>query len=390
MENRNVVPNRTIPAVSDNTDTTVRLALPTISLLRGKVSRATADCSRASLPLLAQWPHAATVSIPPFGDISLRLKEFVGDLQFLPGNDAFEVGRDLLPLGGSVWIKKKFASQLLGRLLGESEFEPIAEKPSAGQLGLLSALLWRVLQRLGVRTDVGGTDSVPKGKMGVFQVEMDLAADSESTIRGEVTLGIDTSCSRSFGIAGAGGARTLANHLERIPIVAAIELATVAFSVHEVDRLREGDVVVFSAHVHPGRLERVGEMEGRIRIGVFVADCFLHKNGDVVLRNAFRTDTPPAELTRPYRKSRMTDTTSTNNEKTTAILAHAPIPLTVEVGRVSLTGADIAGLCNGSILQLGRRIDSPVDLTVGDRLIGRGVLVDVEGELGVRVIERIG
>jgi type III secretion system YscQ/HrcQ family protein len=392
MKNRNAVPIRTIQAVSDNADTTVRFDLPTSVLLRGKVTRATANCSRIGLPFLAQIPHATTLSIPPFGAVSLRLAGYVGELQYPPGNDAFEIGSDLLPRGCSVWIHRNFAAQLLGRLLGESEFEPIAHQPSPGQLGLLSALLWRVLQRLGGRSATCDTDSAPEGGMGVFQVDIDFGSDSENPIRGALTVGIDTRCLRSFGVAGAGNARALANHLEHIPIEAAIELATVAFSVHDMDRLHEGDVVVFSAYPHPGRLERVGEMEGRIRIGAFVADCFLHKNGDVVLQNEFLTDKPTAEVIRPYRGPRMTDATSTNtnNEKTTAILAHAPIQLTVEVGRVALTGADIAGLCNGSILQLGRRVDSPVDLTVGGRLIGRGVLVDVEGELGVRVIDRIG
>ena len=390
MGNRIAQAKRAIEAVSDNADTTVRFGLPTSLLLRGQVSRSTANCSRIGLPFLARIPHTATVSIPPLGAISLRLRGFVGELRASPGPDAFAIGSDVLPRGCSVWIQRTFASQLVGRLLGENEFESISQQPSAGQLGLLSALLWRALQRLGVRSDLRGTDSTPDDGMGVFQVDIAIGIDSESPIRGELSLGIDADCLRSFGVTGAANASVLGMHLEHIPIEAAIELATVAFSAHDVDRLHEGDVVVFSAYTNHVHLERVGEMEGRIRIGAFVADCFLHKNGDVVLRNSFIADNPTAEVTRPSKGPLMTDATSANNEKTTAVLAHAPIQLTVEVGRVSLTGADIAGLCNGSILQLGRRLDNPVDLTVGGRLIGRGVVVDVEGELGVRVIERIG
>ena len=51
-----------------------------------------------------------------------------------------------------------------------------------------------------------------------------------------------------------------------------------------------------------------------------------------------------------------------------------PVEVVVEVGRLRLTGAQV--------LELG-----PVELRVGDRLIARGELVDVEGEAGVRLSE---
>jgi flagellar motor switch/type III secretory pathway protein FliN len=43
----------------------------------------------------------------------------------------------------------------------------------------------------------------------------------------------------------------------------------------------------------------------------------------------------------------------------------------------------------GDVLGLGRRIGEPVVLRVGGLAIARGDLVEIEGEVGVRVIERI-
>ena len=41
----------------------------------------------------------------------------------------------------------------------------------------------------------------------------------------------------------------------------------------------------------------------------------------------------------------------------------------------------------GDVVTLRRGLTSPLDLRVGAKLIGRGELVDVEGEVGVRLLE---
>jgi type III secretion system YscQ/HrcQ family protein len=63
-----------------------------------------------------------------------------------------------------------------------------------------------------------------------------------------------------------------------------------------------------------------------------------------------------------------------------------PLTLVVELGRVSLTVGRLADLKPGDVLELGRHSREPVELTSGDRLVARGELVQIDTELGVRII----
>ena len=68
------------------------------------------------------------------------------------------------------------------------------------------------------------------------------------------------------------------------------------------------------------------------------------------------------------------------------LLASANIPVAVELGRLTLAAEEVAALRAGDVLLLGRPPGGPVDLVAGGKVIARGELVDVEGELGVRVL----
>ncbi|MBL8149452.1 MAG: FliM/FliN family flagellar motor switch protein [Blastocatellia bacterium] len=63
-----------------------------------------------------------------------------------------------------------------------------------------------------------------------------------------------------------------------------------------------------------------------------------------------------------------------------------PVTLIVELGRRSMTIADITRLRIGQIVDLQRTPSEPVDLTIDGKVIGRGELVDIDGELGVRIL----
>ena len=64
-----------------------------------------------------------------------------------------------------------------------------------------------------------------------------------------------------------------------------------------------------------------------------------------------------------------------------------PITLTVELGRLSLTLSKLSELKPGDILGLMRNASEPVDLTSGDRLVARGELVQIDQELGIRILQ---
>jgi flagellar motor switch/type III secretory pathway protein FliN len=72
------------------------------------------------------------------------------------------------------------------------------------------------------------------------------------------------------------------------------------------------------------------------------------------------------------------------------VLADALIVVRVELGQVSMTAREWAALRAGDIITTGRRIAERAVLRVAGREVARGELIDVDGELGVRIHELIG
>ena len=68
-----------------------------------------------------------------------------------------------------------------------------------------------------------------------------------------------------------------------------------------------------------------------------------------------------------------------------------PIEITVSVGRARPLVRDLLQLAEGCVLSLDKRLEDPVELYVGEKLIGIGVLEVVEGDgqnqLAVRLTE---
>jgi flagellar motor switch protein FliN len=71
--------------------------------------------------------------------------------------------------------------------------------------------------------------------------------------------------------------------------------------------------------------------------------------------------------------------------------SQVPIEVTISVGRARPMVRDLLRLSKDAVLQLDRRVDDPVELFVGDRLIARGELTELEGDnagqLAVRLTE---
>ena len=72
---------------------------------------------------------------------------------------------------------------------------------------------------------------------------------------------------------------------------------------------------------------------------------------------------------------------------TDSLLRELPVEVVCELGRVTMTGRELLELRPGAVIPVGRPLAGPVDLTVGGRVVARGELVDVEGEIGVRITQ---
>ncbi|WP_128254859.1 FliM/FliN family flagellar motor switch protein [Falsirhodobacter deserti] len=71
--------------------------------------------------------------------------------------------------------------------------------------------------------------------------------------------------------------------------------------------------------------------------------------------------------------------------------SQVPIEITVSVGKARPRVRELLNLGRDAVLTLDRRVEDPVELYVGDRLIARGVLQEGEGDqagqLAVRLTE---
>lgn len=71
--------------------------------------------------------------------------------------------------------------------------------------------------------------------------------------------------------------------------------------------------------------------------------------------------------------------------------ASVPIEITISVGKARPQVRDLLRLSRDAVLTLDRRVDDPVELYIGDRLIARGELQELDGDqagqLAVRLTE---
>jgi flagellar motor switch/type III secretory pathway protein FliN len=70
-------------------------------------------------------------------------------------------------------------------------------------------------------------------------------------------------------------------------------------------------------------------------------------------------------------------------------IGDALLSLRVEIATAVLPAREWAALGPGAIVMLGHRVGEPVVLRVGGVPVARGDLVEVDGQVGVRIIERV-
>ena len=87
----------------------------------------------------------------------------------------------------------------------------------------------------------------------------------------------------------------------------------------------------------------------------------------------------------------MDDPTPDTSTDRSRLLHQIPVEVTVSVGRARPLISDLLSLTDSDILPLDRRIEDPVELFIGDKLIARGELQELEGDetgrLAVRLTE---
>jgi type III secretion system YscQ/HrcQ family protein len=159
-----------------------------------------------------------------------------------------------------------------------------------------------------------------------------------------------------------------------IPLVAAVLECTVA----EVAALDHGDALL------PLTIAKKGaSFAGELLIAPPESDvafaCDLGEDGRLVLRDG------PLPINREAAKDDNMD-----KDVLAQSVGETPVVVRVEVGSAQMTAREWSQLGAGDVIALGKRIGENVVLRVGGAEVARGELVDVEGEIGVRIVARAG
>jgi type III secretion system YscQ/HrcQ family protein len=176
----------------------------------------------------------------------------------------------------------------------------------------------------------------------------------------------------------------------RLPIVASIEIASTDLPLRELDAAGVGDAVVFEGRAALPACDWPVEL----RIGDYSVGAIARDGGVIVLsgplrsiRSRGRSPAPAGPVPRVIvRKADVM--TPDPDDLNTEVLAAAPVEVVAELGRIVLRGDEVLALERGSVLSVAHQ-GGRIDLVVGGRPWARGELVNVDGDLGVRVTELV-
>jgi flagellar motor switch protein FliN/FliY len=74
---------------------------------------------------------------------------------------------------------------------------------------------------------------------------------------------------------------------------------------------------------------------------------------------------------------------------TKSLVMDIPVSLSVELGQTQLEVRDVLNLAAGSVIELNKLQEEPVDVRINGRLIARGEIVLVKNNLAVKITELI-
>jgi flagellar motor switch protein FliN/FliY len=116
-------------------------------------------------------------------------------------------------------------------------------------------------------------------------------------------------------------------------------------------------------------------------------DAFANARGRAVANEA-----PRSSLERAFERAEFApfgDRQRQGSHSNIDLLLDVPLPVTVELGRTSMTIRDILDLAPGSVVELDRVAGEPVDILVNGKLVARGEVVVIDENFGVRVVDII-
>jgi flagellar motor switch/type III secretory pathway protein FliN len=317
--------------------------------------------------LLGSLPRRLALTVGDFGSVTLSWEGYGATAAL--GGEAFALsrGREV----GRLVLDAALAGRVVAVALGaEAALAPHLGRLGPGARGVVAGFVASVLDAAGAPLAVS---LEPAG------------LDGTGTLDAVVV---------SIGVAAVGGAGWAAlevpagwlddaarlpsdpRELEALAIDASVQLARTTLSAGELSALAPGDAVVFDGEA---ALAPEATWPARLVVGGHAASALVAADGILTMTGGFRpTGVRPAGGA----------AASAGRGDTTALVA-LPVGVVAELARVRLRGDELVTLEAGTAISLGgARLDGVV-LLAEDQPWAEGELVDVEGELGVRVTRRL-
>jgi flagellar motor switch protein FliN/FliY len=93
---------------------------------------------------------------------------------------------------------------------------------------------------------------------------------------------------------------------------------------------------------------------------------------------------------RHHQQQRFEMNATVQNPSNLNLVLDVPVSLTIELGGCQLPMRDVLQLNIGSVVQLDKPADAPVELSINGKLIARGEVVVIDERYGVKITEVIG
>ncbi len=269
---------------------------------------------------------------------------------------------------GRVGIESALATRLVDTVLGGGAVFSAARSAGPAERGILAGVLAPAFDR------IGGAVLLDPGP---------LPRERRARAAASIALRLETVVASGFLYltpppaadlsAGLGGADLWRGRAARLPVTARIELAATGVPAGALAGLAVGDAVVFDG-VRSSAFLGAGAWNGRLRVGDHAAEVAVGAAGQLSIVGGFS----------PVPKEEGYMSASGSNTDATTVLAAASIEVVAELGRITLRGDELLGLAPGAVLGVGTSRNR-VSLRVGGEIWAEGEIVDIDGDLGVRV-----
>ncbi len=169
-----------------------------------------------------------------------------------------------------------------------------------------------------------------------------------------------------------------------LEIVCELICARESLAMGELEGLRAGELVVLGTALELGGPWGVA---GPMRVRAGDVECDARIEGErVVCGGRLRAVRSEMETNHEAKDAETTDERTDVSDRR-ALLAGVRVEVEVVIARGAFTVGEVAAWRPGEVIALPSRVGSLVELRAGGRAVARGELCDVDGEVGVRVLE---